>query len=212
MSVVNYLGTGSVVDNDREHMYYSSAMLRILAVDPLRPVLGVCRLWGDLGDVTFRCETLPLRDHGPERLGQFALWLRDVLAAEAPALTMIRGIEEADAERMAMGAEIGGVLRFLLLEAGRETLLVPPPSLRLWACGDPNARPDEVAFAALRRFGPLVSAPEQAEAAWLAEIGYHLQAGLEGSTDLRRRLLRKLRMNRREIPTLSGVCGNKELV
>ncbi len=200
MTLLSTLEMGCAIDHGWEHMYYPSAAMRILAIDPSRPLLGVCRLWGDLGDVTFRCETLPLCGFGPQRLGQFALWLRDVLAAEAPALTIVKGSDEGDARRVAMSAEIGGVLTFLLHEAGRETLLVSPDMLRLWACGDAEAQPDDVAFAALRRFGPLVEAPEQAEAAWLAEIGYHLQAGLDGSTDIRRGILRQLQTVRGQYP------------
>jgi hypothetical protein len=188
--------------NNREHMCYSAETLRILAIDPSRFVLGVCRLWGDLGDITFRTETVRLRSTGAERLAQASLWLRDLLASEAPSLTLLRGADMRSRDNGSAAAEMIGVLRLLLLEANEKSLVVPLSSIRLWACGSAEAPPDDVAFAAIRRFGALVASGDQCEAAWLAEIGYYLRAGLEGSTPARRQVLRELRAQHADLDTI----------
>jgi len=181
------------ITNPAEYMCYEPSTLRVLAIDATRPLAGVCRLWGDLGDITFRCETLGRNGEGAERLSRLTLWLRDVLAAEPPALTLLLGYGDLGVDAIGGTAELNGVLRLVLFEAGDKAIVVPPADLRLWACGDSGALSGDVAFAAIRRFGSLVDTPEQAASAWLAEIGYHLQAGLDGSTEARRRVLHSLK-------------------
>ncbi len=72
-------------------------------------------------------------------------------------------------------AELGGVLKLLILDRGIDILSVPPTSLKLFAAGKGNAKKEQVSLALHAILGVTFSTSDQYDAAGLLMMaeGYH---------------------------------------
>ena len=113
----------------------------------------------------------------PCRLTCFHDWFTQRLAAQsAPTWAVIEGYAlGARNGREALG-ELGGVLRWTLYHAEIPWLIVPPPSLKLWATGSGRAAKAQMRQALRAQFAPLVLSHDEIDALALALLGEAYEA------------------------------------
>lgn len=63
--------------------------------------------------------------------------------------------------------ELGGVVRLELYDLGIRYIVVPPSSVKRYACGNGNASKDDMLLAAVRRLGYEGNSKDQADAMWV---------------------------------------------
>jgi crossover junction endodeoxyribonuclease RuvC len=88
-------------------------------------------------------------------------------------LVVIEGYSYASGNKAHDIGELGGVVRLALHEAGIRYEVVPPASLKLYACGVGNASKDDVLLAAVRRLGYEGKSKDEADAYWLYALAMH---------------------------------------
>jgi crossover junction endodeoxyribonuclease RuvC len=91
----------------------------------------------------------------------------------APDLVVIEGYSYGSGNSAHQVGELGGVVRLALHEAGIRYEVVPPASLKLYACGVGNAGKDDVLLAAVRRLGYEGKSKDEADALWLYALAMH---------------------------------------
>ncbi len=69
--------------------------------------------------------------------------------------------------------ELGGVVRVALYEAAIHFEVVPPASIKIFACGKGNAKKDDVLLAAVRRLDYQGNSGDEADALWLYALAMH---------------------------------------
>lgn len=98
--------------------------------------------------------------------------LRDevlTLAGRGPDLIAVEGYSMGSRSSAVTGlAELGGVVRLALTEAGHRWVDVSPSTLKTYATGKGNASKNDVLAAAIRRLGYDGSSSDEADALWLA--------------------------------------------
>jgi hypothetical protein len=90
-----------------------------------------------------------------------------------PDLVVIEGYSYGSGNSAHQVGELGGVVRLALHEAGIRYEVVPPASLKLYACGVGNAGKDDVLLAAVRRLGYEGKSKDEADAYWLYALAMH---------------------------------------
>jgi crossover junction endodeoxyribonuclease RuvC len=88
-------------------------------------------------------------------------------------LVVIEGYSYGSGNSAHQVGELGGVVRLALHEAGIRYEVVPPASLKLYACGVGNAGKDDVLLAAVRRLGYEGKSKDEADALWLYALAMH---------------------------------------
>lgn len=69
--------------------------------------------------------------------------------------------------------ELGGVVRVGLYEAGIPFEVVPPSTIKMFACGKGNAKKADVLLAAVRRLDYQGNSEDEADALWLYALTMH---------------------------------------
>lgn len=105
---------------------------------------------------------------GAERL----IAIRDAVLAVAGRadLVVIEGYAYGRPEKAHALGELGGVVRVALHEAGRTVVVIPPATLKKYACGTGNAKKDLVFGAAIHRAGREFATTDEADAWWLLQM------------------------------------------
>lgn len=68
-------------------------------------------------------------------------------------------------------AELGGIVRMMLIEEFNSAALVPPTSLKKWVCGKGNAKKDLMLLNAFKKFGKEFDDDNECDAYCLARFG-----------------------------------------
>ena len=137
-------------------------MTRILALDLSLTSSGYATPDGQVGTLK------PGNRRGPERLS----WVRDeILALEHDHdvdLIAIEGYSYGSKGRATFSiAELGGVVRCALYDAGLDYLEVSPAVVKKYATGKGNAPKDLVLVEAVKRLGYAGSSTDEADALWI---------------------------------------------
>jgi crossover junction endodeoxyribonuclease RuvC len=142
--------------------------LAVVGVDPSLSSTGVA-----LADGGFA--TISTSAKGPKRLEA----IRDrLLKIALPCdIVVIEGYSMASHQGAHQLGELGGVLRLALWQAGVPYVEVAPTRLKKWATGKGNAPKDQVLAKAARRW-PGVSNNDEADAAWLRDMGWTHYCGV----------------------------------
>lgn len=120
----------------------------VLGIDPSLTATGMVTL--DERDGFFSRVVRP-RFAGVRRLIEIEQAVAQ--AAEGITLVAIEGYAfGAQASREALG-ELGGVLKLCLYECKVPTIIVPPSSVKKFACGRGNAKKDELRLAVYKKWG-----------------------------------------------------------
>jgi hypothetical protein len=90
-----------------------------------------------------------------------------------PDLVVLEGYSYASGNKAHDVGELGGVVRLALHQAGIRYEVVPPSSLKVYACGVGNASKDDVLLAAVRRLGYEGNSKDEADALWLYVLALH---------------------------------------
>lgn len=113
-------------------------------------------------------------------------WLRDALEY---VIRRAGGFDVAAVEGYSFGAkgsavyqlgELGGVVRLLLRDLGTPIAVVPPSSLKKYACGSGAARKEQVLVAAVHRLGYDGHSTDASDALWLLHMALD-HYGLSGA-------------------------------
>lgn len=107
---------------------------------------------------------------GVERLVYIREWV--LHSATNADLVVLEGYAYGAARGNALTGlgELGGVVRVALLDAGHCWVVVPPASLKRFACGKGNATKADMLAAAIRKLGYDGSDHNTADAMWLREM------------------------------------------
>lgn len=100
--------------------------------------------------------------------------LREVLDMAEPDLVVYEGYAMGGKRRQTRpydAGELGGVLKTMIWEEGYDMLLVPPPSLKLYATGKGNADKDQMRVAMGKLRGSFFSSDDEADAYGLMRMG-----------------------------------------
>lgn len=114
---------------------------------------------------------------GMDRLGWLLSRVRAALddLPAIPDLVAVEGYSMGAKGRAITGlAELGGVVRFDLWRSEVRWVDVPPANLKIFATGSGQADKYAVVCAARDRLGYGGTQPDEADAAWLRELGRHL--------------------------------------
>lgn len=105
---------------------------------------------------------------GAERL----IAIRDAVLTVAGRadLVVIEGYAYGRPEKAHALGELGGVVRVALHEAGRTVVVIPPATVKKYACGKGNAPKDQVFGAAIHRAGREFATTDEADAWWLLQM------------------------------------------
>lgn len=88
-------------------------------------------------------------------------------------LVVLEGYSYGSANSAHPVGELGGVVRVALHEAGIPFEVVPPSTIKMFACGKGNAKKDDVLLAAVRRLGYEGNSGDEADALWLYALAMH---------------------------------------
>lgn len=176
---------------------------RVLALDQSLTSFGFCEYTrtpseGTLWEPDISVGTLSPKFDGVRRLAYFGKWITERVNDFDPHVIVMEGYSygtPAGASHSHSLGELGGVLKVQMFWAEREPIVISPSSLKLWACGAGNAKKEAVLIAAVRAFGDVPRNNNEADAIWLAEIGYHHGVGTDPASlpnEAKRRVLREL--------------------
>ena len=136
----------------------------ILALDLSLTCTGVCR--------DGQCSRISTKLRGWPRLERIVSDITD--AAVGCDVGVIEGYSFGSKGRSVFQiAELGGIVRWELLDRGLLIVDVPPSSLKRYATGRGNAGKDEMIAAAIRRFGFEGSSNDEADAYLLWHMALH---------------------------------------
>jgi crossover junction endodeoxyribonuclease RuvC len=138
---------------------------RVLALDLSLTSTGYATPDGEVGTLK------PGERRGPERLS----WVRDEILAlehhQEAELVAIEGYSYGSKGRATFSiAELGGVVRCALYNAGIAYLEVSPAVVKKYATGKGNAPKDLVLVEAVRRLGYAGSSTDEADALWIRAL------------------------------------------
>lgn len=142
---------------------------RVLALDLSMRSTGVALPNGDLDTI----RTVPSQGDG--RLSRINLAVYDLITCNMPHLVVIEDLPMGI--RNAAGGPLGmvhGIVRLRCMNSSVPYLLVPPATLKTYACGKGNARKPDLRVSLLRRTGIDVDDEDQCDAAWLRLLGLDL--------------------------------------
>lgn len=162
----------------------------IFGLDPSLTSTGVATRLDD-GNELARPATIKSKATGPLRLVEIRDVLRDLIPPNAAVYIEGYSFSSRFSRAHALG-ELGGVIRVDLWERGIRCVEVAPKMLKSWAVGKGNAGKEEMLAAAIRG-GYEGHDNNEADAWWLAHLGWHVEAGSEGSNETRRKILEQLR-------------------
>ncbi len=95
------------------------------------------------------------------------------LYGDHPDLVVLEGYSYGSPNAAHPVGELGGVVRVALHEAGIPFEVVPPASIKIFACGKGNAKKPDVLLAAVRRLDYQGNSTDEADALWLYALAMH---------------------------------------
>lgn len=174
-----------------------TAAVRILAIDQSSTKTGYCMVTGEPDmEPRFEIAVYDLSDIPGERtkLVLWNRWIRQVLQMGWDWVLIERPIV-ASGPAAGVGIvlhKIAGLIEVAVAECGNGASFAQVAGARIKKYAG-HAKKQEVAFLARERWGRAIVDDNTADAAWLGDIGYHLAAGVEGSNQARREVLRDVR-------------------
>ena len=139
-------------------------------------------------DLSLTATGIALADGSFDTIKPTTKGMARLAAIEAIVMDYTAGCDLAVIEGYSMGSrnsqshalgELGGVVRLALHRQDTPYVDVPPTRLKKWATGKGNADKDAVLVKAVKRFDPSPENNNEADAAWLRDIG---MAWTEGRT------------------------------
>lgn len=144
-------------------------MITIVGIDPSLTATGYAHTDGSLNTITY-----PRDCKGDARLHHLHWWLKQILHTEQPSRVMLEGMLEHKGHAAGTQGMVQGIARLALLQTGIPYLTVPPATLKKFATSRGNATKADMRIELYKRANLDVRDDNQADAAWLRELGLHL--------------------------------------
>jgi crossover junction endodeoxyribonuclease RuvC len=147
-------------------------MSSVLGIDPSLCSTGYAYAPSDRNYICGRIQTKHLR--GCERLFFIKQSIETIIHTARPTLIAYEGyamgVRNGYGKTYDIG-ELGGVLKLLAFEKRIKVLLVPPTSLKMFACGNGRAQKSEVIAAVAATWNRTIKSDDEADAFILLKMG-----------------------------------------
>lgn len=140
---------------------------RILGLDLSLTATGWALVW----DGSPKWGVIKSRHRSVKRLSEIRKQIIFILQDTQPCLAVIEGYSYGSHQGMAGLAELGGVVRLLLLDMGIPFIVVAPATNKKFATGKGNAEKDLVLKRVFQHWGADMSNNNEADAFALAQFG-----------------------------------------
>lgn len=140
---------------------------RILGLDLSLTATGWALVW----DGSPQWGVIKTKYRGVKRLSEIRDEVRAIVQKIEPSLAVIEGYSYGSHQGMAGLAELGGVIRLLLLDMGVPYIVVAPTTNKKFATGKGNAEKDLVLKRVFQHWGADMSNNNEADAFSLAQFG-----------------------------------------
>lgn len=140
---------------------------RILGLDLSLTATGWALVW----DGSPRWGVIKSKSREVKRLAEIRNGVLDILNQTQPSLAVIEGYSYGSHQGMAGLAELGGVIRLLLLDMAIPFIVVAPATNKKFATGKGNAEKDLMLKRVFQHWGADMSNNNEADAFALAQFG-----------------------------------------
>ena len=140
---------------------------RLLGLDLSLTAAGWALVW----DGSPKWGIIKSRHKGVKRLSEIRNEVRDIINQTQPSLAVIEGYSYGSSQGMAGLAELGGVVRLLLLDTGVPFIVVAPTTNKKFATGKGNAEKDLMLKRVFQHWGADMNNNNEADAFALAQFG-----------------------------------------
>ena len=140
---------------------------RILGLDLSLTATGWALVW----DGSPKWGVIKSRNRSVKRLSEIRNAVLDIINQTQPSLAVIEGYSYGSSQGMAGLAELGGVIRLLLLDMGIPFIVVAPATNKKFATGKGNAEKDLMLKRVFQHWAADMSNNNEADAFALAQFG-----------------------------------------
>lgn len=140
---------------------------RILGLDLSLTATGWALVW----EGSPRWGVIKSKSRGVKRLSEIRNAVLDILNQTQPSLAVIEGYSYGSHQGMAGLAELGGVIRLLLLDMAIPFIVVAPATNKKFATGKGNAEKDLMLKRVFQHWGADMNNNNEADAFALAQFG-----------------------------------------
>nr|DAY81857.1 MAG TPA: RuvC [Caudoviricetes sp.] len=140
---------------------------RILGLDLSLTATGWALVW----DGSPKWGVIKSRNRSVKRLSEIRNAVLDIINQTQPSLAVIEGYSYGSSHGMAGLAELGGVIRLLLLDMGIPFIVVAPATNKKFATGKGNAEKDLMLKRVFQHWAADMSNNNEADAFALAQFG-----------------------------------------
>ena len=127
--------------------------------------------WALVWDGSPKWGVIKSRNRSVKRLSEIRNEVRVIIYQEQPSLAVIEGYSYGSHQGMAGLAELGGVVRLLLLDMGVPFIVVQPTTNKKFATGKGNAEKDLMLKRVFQHWGADMNNNNEADAFALAQFG-----------------------------------------